>query len=550
MTVYVGRDVQIKIQMPVEREEETMKLINNMVYIGEAGTQGLHRAYKQEGSSEPAPDDSGWTELTDSEYNQIARSDDTRFSLATSTNGNYAMLMLRYKCMFPEADVKKICSRFEGYGVRGSDHGVTIKIWNHTTDAWENETVGTGSGDEWVDLKVLSNCPDYIDDDGYIWILIRTTHTDDGTNHAVLYCDCARGFVTKDRFIVDHKPISDLDMDGVADEIEHVKVYRNDSLITPISVDDSEGLVVLADGDFEEDDYFYCSYRYDSEPYIAQELTLEPKQHIEGIDGLGSDTIQVWAPLLKEIDGSIKQVLKPGEEMQIRSIEPFRSLGHYYRNPCESSDDWDYTGWAFYENRFIRHVVGGGHYALIKNAPPRGNRFIILGKFTQENPPGWGRIGLTFNHSDPSHNYEFAIAALSGLEYLKNGATIKHWSKSIIRGEAIWLKVEMEDGKMTFYWDQGKGEWEKLGSATDLDNPPGKIGFFANGLAFADNLIYNSLSGAELGYGIIVSWSRNDQTVKLGLDGVVFPEGSIPAPKNEPIYIITPFKARSIKVIT
>jgi len=50
-------------------------------------------------------------------------------------------------------------------------------------------------------------------------------------------------------------------------------------------------------------------------------------------------------------------------------------------------------------------------------------------------------------------------------------------------------------------------------------------------------------------HGIIISYSQGGSTVKIGLDGVVFPEGSIPSPKNRPVFIVTPFRARQIKLI-
>ena len=129
------------------------------------------------------------------------------------------------------------------------------------------------------------------------------------------------------------------------------------------------------------DDTVKCIYRHDLSPYIAQEITVEPKQRIEGIDGLGSDTVQVWAQLLREINGNIKEVYKPGDEHQLSRVE-----------------------------------------------------------------------------------------------------------------------------------------------------------------AFAD-------SPSEAYWGIIVSWSQSGSTVKIGLNNVVFPEGSIPSPKNSPVFIVTPFKARQIKTI-
>ena len=548
MSVYVGKNVNVVIQTPSEKEEETMKLINTMQLIGEAGTYGLHRAYKQKNSSEPEPSNAGWSEFTEAEYNQIARSDDTRYSLATANSGEYAMLMLKFKSMFLEADVKKICSRFEGYGVRASDYGITIKIWNHGSAAWENAQTGTGSGDEWIDLSILTNLPNYIDNDGYIWVLVRTTYADDGSSHATLYCDCARGFVTKDRFHVDNMPISDLDLDGVANEIVHVRVYKNGVLITPSSVNDSEGLVVLSDGNFSEDDYFTCSYRYDADSYVAQELTVEPKQAVEGIDGLGSDVVQLWAATLKEIGGSIKEVFRPGNQNQLSRIEAFLS-NWKYRNPCESSADLDLSGFSLVENRYLR-VIGGGS-AISKTVPPNANKFSLLGKFLVENVLAGSSVGLCFNYTDITHNYALVLGGIETINFKKNGEWSSHYvSKTFNKGWSIWLKVVVQGNYFTFYWDQGKGEWEELFSVTDQDNPQYKIGFSANGVYQADNLIYVSPSTSELGYGIVVSWSQGGSVVKIGLDKVVFPEGSIPSPKNAPVFITTPFKAESAKTIS
>jgi len=165
-------------------------------------------------------------------------------------------------------------------------------------------------------------------------------------------------------------------------------VYLNGDLMTyngsswTIHTDNDLYFATLFSGYPGASDTVKCIYRYDLSPYVAQEITIEPKQRIEGIDGLGSDTVQVWAPLLKEIDGSIKEVYKPGDEHQLSRVE-----------------------------------------------------------------------------------------------------------------------------------------------------------------AFAD-------SPSEAYWGIIVSWSQSGSTVKIGLDKAIFPEGSLPASKNEPVYIVTPFKAQTVKVIT
>jgi len=118
-------------------------------------------------------------------------------------------------------------------------------------------------------------------------------------------------------------PISDRDQDGVADEVAHVSVVDGSgNPITPTAVNDTTKEVTFGAGDAGKT--VYITYRYDLAPYYAQELTLEPKQTIEGIDALGSDTVQLWAALLKEFSGSIKEVLKNSLE-QLNRVEALRT---------------------------------------------------------------------------------------------------------------------------------------------------------------------------------------------------------------------------------
>ena len=48
--------------------------------------------------------------------------------------------------------------------------------------------------------------------------------------------------------------------------------------------------------------------------FVAQEVTIEPKQAVEGLDALGSDTIEEWAPGLKTYEGTIKEPLMTGDD--------------------------------------------------------------------------------------------------------------------------------------------------------------------------------------------------------------------------------------------
>ena len=66
--------------------------------------------------------------------------------------------------------------------------------------------------------------------------------------------------------------------------------------------------------------------------FIAQEVTLEPKQAIEGIDALNSDEVQAWAPGLKTYEGTIKEAFKVGSDGQtmLNRAAPFQdSLEEY-----------------------------------------------------------------------------------------------------------------------------------------------------------------------------------------------------------------------------
>ncbi len=73
--------------------------------------------------------------------------------------------------------------------------------------------------------------------------------------------------------------------------------------------------------------------------FIAQELAFNPKQDIEGVDTLGADTVQEWAPGLKTYEGSIKEGFKVGADgkIQLERSAPFQSTFEEYTMTLE----WD-----------------------------------------------------------------------------------------------------------------------------------------------------------------------------------------------------------------
>jgi hypothetical protein len=148
-----------------------------------------HKAYVAGAVSELAPSSTSWAEFTNLEYQKIWSSDDVRHSKSTNVNNQYALMLFRFKIGPREQCVKKIVLAFEGYGTAPGGNGVTIKVWNHTAGAWQQTQTGSGSGDETITITISANWPDFIDSNGYVWLLARTTNPSNGSTPAVLYCD-------------------------------------------------------------------------------------------------------------------------------------------------------------------------------------------------------------------------------------------------------------------------------------------------------------------------------------------------------------------------
>jgi hypothetical protein len=162
--------------------------------IGQA--TGTHKAYHAGSAEELIPQHASWTELTNVEYEKIWYSDDNRHSKSHNVNSEYALMLFRFKVDSREKTVKKIVLAFEGYGTAPAGNGVIIKVWNHVTQAWQNAQSGTGGADETIAITLTSSITDFIDDNGYVWLLSRTANPSDGTTPAILYCDYACCTVT------------------------------------------------------------------------------------------------------------------------------------------------------------------------------------------------------------------------------------------------------------------------------------------------------------------------------------------------------------------
>jgi len=194
-----GREMRNKLRQEVNqvvREKRTKPNETLYDYVGVGPLTGTHKAYYAKSASELAADAPDWTEFSATDYEKIWSSDDDRFSYSHSENGKYALLLFRINIESDEKTVKKIILKFEGYGTAPAGNGVTVKVWNFEASAWQNTQTGTGGGDEEIVVTLTSSLTDFIDADGYVYLLARTTNPSDGVSAAVIYCDYSEGVVT------------------------------------------------------------------------------------------------------------------------------------------------------------------------------------------------------------------------------------------------------------------------------------------------------------------------------------------------------------------
>jgi len=148
-----------------------------------------HKAFHAGASTELSPRHAEWTELTNAEYEKIWYSDESRYSKSHTVDGEYALTLFCFKIESREQTAKKIVLTFEGYGTAPAGNGITVKVWNHAAEDWQNAQSGTAGADETITIVLASDLPDYIDNEGYVWLLARTTNPSNGASAATLYCD-------------------------------------------------------------------------------------------------------------------------------------------------------------------------------------------------------------------------------------------------------------------------------------------------------------------------------------------------------------------------
>jgi len=217
-----GRRVRDKMRQEIKRiiREKRTKPNNTKYTFWNLGTTSTtHKAYEAGAESELDPENVGWSEISGVGYNKIWYSDDDRHSKSVSVNLQYALLLFRFKIGAKPGVLTKIVLNFEGYGTAPSGNGATIKIWNFNSEAWENAQSGTGGEDETLAITLASSLANFVDAEGYVYLLARTTNTSDGETEAAIYCDyvecvmTVRGIVYAD--VVSHRDEDNVDVKPV-----------------------------------------------------------------------------------------------------------------------------------------------------------------------------------------------------------------------------------------------------------------------------------------------------------------------------------------------
>lgn len=195
---FAGKDIRAKLRQEINRvvrEKRTKpnETIYNYVNVGAQSTS--HRAYYAKSSSELAPSSPEWTEFSAQDYEKLWQSDDERFSYGQSEDGEYSLLLFCVKVESNKNVVNDAVFKFEGYGVGPAGNGVTVKAWNVEASEWQNSQTGTGGSDEELTLVLDSSFTDFVDSDGYVYFLAKTSNPSDGAAQAIIHCDYAECLV-------------------------------------------------------------------------------------------------------------------------------------------------------------------------------------------------------------------------------------------------------------------------------------------------------------------------------------------------------------------
>ncbi len=167
-------------------------------------TSATHKAYDAVSTAEPEPSNIVWADLSNPEYSNLWGSDDLRHSKSATGNGEFAFMLFRFKIGAKAGEsrneprkqcLKRVVLAFEGFGLAPAGNGVTLQVWDNLAGVWSNPHAGVLETDETFTIALTSNLTSYVDDDGFLYLMARTTSPSDGASPAILYCDFVQATV-------------------------------------------------------------------------------------------------------------------------------------------------------------------------------------------------------------------------------------------------------------------------------------------------------------------------------------------------------------------
>jgi hypothetical protein len=186
---------QILLIIP-ENRNQPYRTIYNFWPLNATST--THKAFDAAAETELSPSDPAWTELSHEEYGNLWSSDNLKHTKSTSAQNEFAQMLFRFKVGIKAGETRNEPRRqclarlvliFEGHGTTPAGNGVTVKVWDNDLATWTNAQSGTAGTDETLTISLTSDVKNYVDSDGFLYLLARTTNPSDGNAPAVLNSD-------------------------------------------------------------------------------------------------------------------------------------------------------------------------------------------------------------------------------------------------------------------------------------------------------------------------------------------------------------------------
>jgi hypothetical protein len=186
----VMRDKLTEQIMAIIRENRNNPFTTTYTFYGLGYPSGYpHVAKDVAGSADLPPTSAPWAELSAADYQKVWSNDDVLHSKSNAAIGGFSLMLFRFKIGAKAQCIKSIVINWVGYGVAPGGYGVAVKVWDIVAGAWGNTQTGTGTSKETLTISLTSGWINYINADGYLYLLAQTANPATAGGSSVLYCD-------------------------------------------------------------------------------------------------------------------------------------------------------------------------------------------------------------------------------------------------------------------------------------------------------------------------------------------------------------------------